>query len=604
MRRFISIAAILGAVGVIAVPDHAAIELNTFCVTYLSTYLVPISQNASLSTGTEFEGLSTLTSGQLTVEPPLLTTVDGTTYTLTDQPGLTSNPTDSITSLAPGEIASSVLASLNSQSSVLESLSSRTETGTLTDEPPLLTTIDLGTTTITAIIPTSSGVIEPLGQSIILAVNLDNSNQERSVHKRTLGGFVGPNDPNVCTFASTFNFAQDQLFVSGLPVFYSPGDSNKELIGGDNLPGDAITRGFTTAGGALGFNNADLPGGAASFCQTVDGRVFIVFTEGPPECTPVNLLVYGATSQAISTDSATISGSTQSAEDTTSDAPPSPSSEFQSAVSLDSTTEFVAGTETVEASSTTFTGISTESNDPDSTTATSVDSTSQPTLDSSQLPETVATTVTEVMTSNVFESATETVTGSETSTADETTTADTTTEEETETTSSVIDTTISEVTTAEETTTIFEDTTTAAEDTTITTEETTTAAEDTTTTVEDTTTAAEDTTTAEDITTAAEDTTTAEGTTTAAGDTTTTEDTTTAAEESTTAEDTTTTAEATTTAPDATTVNPTTTEDMTDEDTTTAAIGDTTTTEAPVITDDTTTTAEQVATTTTDSAPT
>ncbi|KAM0193083.1 hypothetical protein ACHAPI_007804 [Fusarium lateritium] len=488
MRRFISIAAILGAVGVIAVPDHAAIELNTFCVTYLSTYLVPISQNASLSTGTEFEGLSTLTSGQLTVEPPLLTTVDGTTYTLTDQPGLTSNPTDSITSLAPGEIASSVLASLNSQSSVLESLSSRTETGTLTDEPPLLTTIDLGTTTITAIIPTSSGVIEPLGQSIILAVNLDNSNQERSVHKRTLGGFVGPNDPNVCTFASTFNFAQDQLFVSGLPVFYSPGDSNKELIGGDNLPGDAITRGFTTAGGALGFNNADLPGGAASFCQTVDGRVFIVFTEGPPECTTVNLLVYGvlrcqngrivglestttsdtATSQAISTDSATISGSTQSAEDTTSDAPPSPSSEFQSAVSLDSTTEFVAGTETVEASSTTFTGISTESNDPDSTTATSVDSTSQPTLDSSQLPETVATTVTEVMTSNVFESATETVTGSETSTADEATTADTTTEGETETTSKDMtdeDTTTAAIgdTTTTEAPVITDDTTTTAE---------------------------------------------------------------------------------------------------------------------------------------------
>lgn len=73
MKSHISIAAILGAVGVIAVPDHAAIELNTFCITYLSTYLVPVSQNASLSTGT--------------VEPPLLTTVDGTTFTLTEQPG-------------------------------------------------------------------------------------------------------------------------------------------------------------------------------------------------------------------------------------------------------------------------------------------------------------------------------------------------------------------------------------------------------------------------------------------------------------------------------------------------------------------------------------
>jgi hypothetical protein len=167
-----------------------------------------------------------------------------------------------------------------------------TQTGTSTDEPPLLTTIDLGTTTITAVIPTSSGIIEPQGQAVILAVNLENDNKRRSIHKRTLGGFVGPNDPNVCTFASTFNFAEDQLFVSGLPVFYSPGDSNKELIGGDNLPGDAVTRGFTIAGGALGFRNDDLPGGAASFCQTDDGRVFIVFTDGPPACTPVVLLVY------------------------------------------------------------------------------------------------------------------------------------------------------------------------------------------------------------------------------------------------------------------------------------------------------------------------
>lgn len=192
---------------------------------------------------------------------------------------------------------SSALAPLISESSSVqidstETLTSGTQSGTSTDEPPLLTTIDLGTTTITAVIPTSSGAIEPQGQAIILAVNLQNDNQRRSIHKRTLGGFVGLNDPNVCTFASTFNFAEDQLFVGGLPIFYSPGDTNKELIGEDNRPGDAVTRGFTIAGGALGFRNTNLPGGAASFCQTGDGRVFIVFIDGPPECVPVVLLVY------------------------------------------------------------------------------------------------------------------------------------------------------------------------------------------------------------------------------------------------------------------------------------------------------------------------
>lgn len=80
--------------------------------------------------------------------------------------------------------------------------------------------------------------------------------------------------------------------MSGLPVFYSPRDTSKELVGGYNRPGDAVTTGFTIDGGALGFRNANLPGGAASFCQTEDGRVFIVFTDGPPECVPVVLLVY------------------------------------------------------------------------------------------------------------------------------------------------------------------------------------------------------------------------------------------------------------------------------------------------------------------------
>lgn len=93
MKSHISLAAILGAASVIAVPDHGVIELNTFCVTYLSTYLVPVSQNDS-STNDQFTPkppfLTTMdgTVVTLTDKPPQLTTVDGTTFTLTGQPGL------------------------------------------------------------------------------------------------------------------------------------------------------------------------------------------------------------------------------------------------------------------------------------------------------------------------------------------------------------------------------------------------------------------------------------------------------------------------------------------------------------------------------------
>ncbi|KAH6954279.1 hypothetical protein DER45DRAFT_596186 [Fusarium avenaceum] len=531
MKSHISIASILGAAGVNAVPDQGLIELNTFCVTYLSTYLVPVSQNASS------------TNDHSTLEPPFLTTVDGTTFTLTDQPGLTSNPIDSLTSLTSEEISSSALAPFVSESSSIqidptEALTSGKQVGTSIDETSLFTTIDLGTTTITSVVPTSSSIIEPQGQAVILAVSFENDNQKRSMHKRTLGGFVGQNDPNICTFASTFNFAEDQLFVGGLPIFYSPGDTNKELIGGDNLPEDAVTRGFTIAGGTLGFRNANLPSGAASFCQTEDGRVFIVFTDGPPECVPVVLLVYSVlrcqngqivgletttpgtvTSQTVGTDSATIIGSTQSADFTASGASPQSSGQFQSqttdskastaassnvkesTASLKSTTAEVPISEFSTTESLTASGTpDTSSTEAVESTAAASETTSQPRLDSSQLPETVVSTGTETTTSDALKSTIESTIDTETPTVDETTTDATVAESTTAETTTAVDTTTTKATTAEDTTaepTSTDITTgeTTPRDTTTAAYTTTSALEDTTTNPKDTTTAAEDTTT-------------------------------------------------------------------------------------------------------------
>ncbi|RTE82794.1 hypothetical protein BHE90_002703 [Fusarium euwallaceae] len=158
-----------------------------------------------------------------------------------------------------------------------------------------MTTSLMSTTTNlnTAAFPTSSdGIVEPPGRSVIFLVEIEGSdNQKRDISKRATGGFVGQDNPDVCTFAATYNLAEGQLFTGGVPIYYS-GEEFKEL-GGDGPPvSGSITRTFDTDGRTLVFRNSELPNGEAGFCQDSSGQVYLTFTAEPSNCVPVTLAVY------------------------------------------------------------------------------------------------------------------------------------------------------------------------------------------------------------------------------------------------------------------------------------------------------------------------
>ncbi|KAF5646382.1 multidrug resistance-associated abc transporter [Fusarium sp. NRRL 52700] len=184
------------------------------------------------------------------------------------------------------------------------------------------TAITLATTTVTEATTTSNGAVVPAGRSIILQVNLESNNGERSLVRRALGGFVSPVDTDICTFASLFNLAKDQLFSNDFPIYYTSGEDYKELFGVDQPPRDSISTGFVDSGDSLVFRNIGLPNGEAQFCQTSDSRVYVVFTDGPPECVPVRLSVYDSSrcqnGQLVGVGETTIASGTSTSQAITS----------------------------------------------------------------------------------------------------------------------------------------------------------------------------------------------------------------------------------------------------------------------------------------------
>ncbi|EMT70385.1 hypothetical protein FOC4_g10008831 [Fusarium odoratissimum] len=357
--------------------------------------------------------------------------------------------------------------------------------GSITE--PIITP-SVSTTDITSsALPTSTGIVEPPGRSVIFLIQASND-QKRDIGKREAEGFVGADNPDICTFALVFNLAEGQLFVGGLPTFYA-GEDYKALgvQDEDSFIQGAITRTFGTTGRTLFFRNSDLPNGEAGFCQDSSGQVYITFTSSPPGCFPVTLGVYDVTqcqngrlvgfetstsALAVSSEASTTenvsSGSVSSGESTTAEttvstdsesstvssqaisssastsgleAPTTVSSELvpssvttQSSIfSSDSTTEASSSTELEISSSLT----STSEGSTGTTTATSVGSTTETPTEPASSASSSTFSSAEETTSNpsttISESSTEI-----TSTTTEASTADTTTDLMTTTTTAAL----------------------------------------------------------------------------------------------------------------------------------------------------------------------
>ncbi|RGP62593.1 hypothetical protein FSPOR_9172 [Fusarium sporotrichioides] len=213
--------------------DDASLRHATYCVTYESTYLVPVSF------GTNDSEIST---------------------SRTDRPEFISSGSTTLPLFTPSEEVAITVTTIN------------------TEQP-------LSPTNTTTALPT----LVPTGQRVILLVA-----PSGEITKRDVGGFVGNGNPDVCTFATVFTLGQGRLFDGNFPVSYS--EEEFQPLSSSSSPVDnAVTTTFSSEGGVLGFSNPSLPDGRASFCQTPsDGQVYITYSSIPFGCVFVTLTIYEA----------------------------------------------------------------------------------------------------------------------------------------------------------------------------------------------------------------------------------------------------------------------------------------------------------------------
>ncbi|KIL90162.1 hypothetical protein FAVG1_06901 [Fusarium avenaceum] len=216
---------------------------ESWCITYLSTYLIPISVAPSSP------GESTLSDLETSVGLETSFSLDRSLSQLDPE------PTSSTLSFVPSRDETSLLATVD-----------------MTSAPPSATT-DAGTD----------------GDLIILRVVADVTESER-LRRRDIGGFIG-SQSEICDNADIFTLLDGQLLAGGNPVYYN-GEGFKALSAQGRTPSGAITHTFTRDGNKLRFQSSRFPTGEAGFCQTPsDGQVYITFFSEPAGCIPVTILV-------------------------------------------------------------------------------------------------------------------------------------------------------------------------------------------------------------------------------------------------------------------------------------------------------------------------
>ncbi|KAF4992904.1 hypothetical protein FGRMN_6847 [Fusarium graminum] len=245
-------AGLLGSVN--AYKDDLGVLPETYCVTYVSTFLVPVS-----ATGSE----------QIF---PLPTT-----------------SSESISESLPSAADGSSSIALSAAVSVpTEGFSSEDVIVSTTTEPAIETTASEAVAQ-----PTESG---PTLLNIVLGVvpNSQDTKRDQRLQRRALGGFVGT-DSGLCEDADQFNLLGGSLLSRNSPVYYNGEDY--KLLGGQTgpVPPGAITTTFSIDGnGYVQFSNSLLPNGQAGFCQVSDtGEVYLTFTSSPPDCVTIRLAVIG-----------------------------------------------------------------------------------------------------------------------------------------------------------------------------------------------------------------------------------------------------------------------------------------------------------------------
>ncbi|KAF5534629.1 hypothetical protein FNAPI_12287 [Fusarium napiforme] len=254
---------IISLLGSLALPAVAFRGLEqmpeSWCVTYLSTYLVPISAATRSLAESSLPGIDSSTSLDISV---------------------TLNPSSSL-SLAAG-VTSSV-----------------------------------GATEVETAPPSSTTGPGSLDGQVVFRVVPDTPGNNR-LRRRDLGGFIG-SPSEICDNANVFNLVDGQLLEGNVPIYFNGEDY--KVFGGQQgpVPSGAITRTFFRDGDILRFQSSRIiPNGEAGFCQTPsDGVVYITFSSQPAGCIAVKLSAIGV-QQCVNGDVTTSASATSEAQQFTS----------------------------------------------------------------------------------------------------------------------------------------------------------------------------------------------------------------------------------------------------------------------------------------------
>ncbi|KAM5521128.1 hypothetical protein FOXYSP1_15018 [Fusarium oxysporum f. sp. phaseoli] len=294
MKHQVFIATFLAAFNNAAAKQLAPVKLETWCITYVSTCLVPMQASSNL---TEI--------GEATKYSSLAPTLDVTAAD--NASSVTTQIKDTSSSAFETQL-------VNDQPTEPQSGTESTDGTTIVPTSSVKAELTSSSNTASA----SSIVTEPAGQSIIFLISLP-ENDKRDLSRRATSGFVGNGNPGVCTFAAVFTLSDDQLLEDG------------------QAPSDAVTKTFLSSGGGLQFTNAKLPGGQAGFCQDSSGKVYITFSSGPPGCVPVDLSCQNGRLLGLDTSRTSSSDLTEPTQDVTSTGEAPGQSQTLSASSADST---------------------------------------------------------------------------------------------------------------------------------------------------------------------------------------------------------------------------------------------------------------------------
>ncbi|KAK6210821.1 hypothetical protein LQW54_005869 [Pestalotiopsis sp. IQ-011] len=129
-------------------------------------------------------------------------------------------------------------------------------------------------------------------------VKRDSKQEAKQLRERQaiadMSGFLGDSvldHPDSCSNAQIYILSQGQLVQGTRALSVDPGVDYINMI---TFPGGSISTTFSVQNDRLTWSNESFYNGAAGFCMTADGQIYVLFSQSdsPANCTLIGILVF------------------------------------------------------------------------------------------------------------------------------------------------------------------------------------------------------------------------------------------------------------------------------------------------------------------------